>query len=750
MLLPALYALTLLVSSGLLFFAQPMCTKMLLPVLGGTPSVWITAMLFFQAGLLAGYAYAHAGSRRMGTALHGIVHLAGLGLAFLALPIAFGANAGATQHPVLWLLGTLSLTVGLPFFLVAATAPLMQVWFSRTGRDPYFLYAASNLGSFLALVLYPFVVEPYLTLGEQSRVWRWGFVALAALCLGCFVSIRPWRALENARDVSAACNSPAPSGFTRLRWVLLALVPSSLMLSVTSHLTTDIAPVPLLWIAPLALYLLTFTLVFAQRPGSLRRAGSVSDRRIPPMHRVAVRWLPLAVLLLAFLYLSEATAPILLILVLYLAGFFWIALVCHGELARTRPESDRLTEFYLWLAVGGVLGGIFNALIGPLVFTSLVEFPLMLVAACLLRPGNWELNGTTWDGLPRPSDGLGRPSYSPFTHSDWIWPAAIAIVTGLLGFLTSSFLAPLASSPSAEMLMAGAVFAGPLLIFYCTHQNPLRNGLVLGAIFLAGAFYSGVHGSVTLRLRDFFGVHRVAEKDGRRMLVHGNTIHGIQILDSLEPQGYYHKVGPFGQLWKHLGDDRRLDRVGLIGLGAGAMASYARPGQHWSFFEIDPAVVYVARDSGLFTYLEGAVEINAKIGVILGDGRTSLRDSPGKFGLLVIDAFGSDAIPMHLLTREALQLYLDRLDERGILAFHISNRYLDLEPVLANLARDHDPPLVCYAAEDASREHPSIWIVMARNEADLGFTNRYWEPARTRPDLRPWTDDFSNLFEAFR
>lgn len=371
-----LFACTLLLSSSLLFLLQPLCAKMVLPALGGTPAVWNTCMVFFQAGLLAGYGYAHFGPRLLGLKGHVVLHVAVLALAFLSLPVTVANVAPPSTWPLLWLLQTLVLVVGLPYFVVASCGPLLQRWYVRAspGRDPYFLYAASNLGSFAGLLLYPFLVEPLLTLREQAQGWMVGYALLVAASLVCALCAWGGHACVPGRQ-----EGPPPHTGTCVRWVLLAMVPSSLMLSVTSYLTTDIAAIPLLWVIPLGIYLVTFSLVFAHK------------QWLP--HRAMLRWMPLVVVVLAIMILQEGTEPMLLVLGLHLLGLFWLAMVCHGELARTRPPADRLTEFYLWLAVGGVLGGLFNALLAPLLFNSLAEYPLMIAVACLLRPKRSEERG---------------------------------------------------------------------------------------------------------------------------------------------------------------------------------------------------------------------------------------------------------------------------------------------------------------------------------------------------------------------
>jgi hypothetical protein len=747
------FAGTLFLSSCLLFLVEPLCAKMVLPTLGGTPSVWNTCMVFFQAGLLAGYAYAHFGPRLLGWKRHLVVHLAVLFLAFLSLPVLIAPPALPPVWPALWLLGTLVLAVGAPFLVVAACSPLYQRWFvhaaptaSPASRDPYFLYAAGNLGSFSALGLYPFVVEPLLTLRQQAWAWTVGYALFVTASLACaLVSVRGGQRSEvrgqrsevRGRDAAVTPGdgpayvigelTPRRSPLTpavRLRWALLALVPSSLMLSVTSYLTTDIAPIPLLWVIPLGIYLLTFTLAFA--------------RTQPVSHQAMVRWMPLVVLVLAVMILQEGTEPLLAVTALHLVGLFWLAMVCHGELSRTRPSADHLTEFYLWLAVGGMLGGLFTALLAPLLFVGLVEYPLMIAAACLLRP--------SMEAMPLPAMPLPRA---------WAGPLAVGALT--LGLVFVGRALNLEPGPVSVAFM----FAVPLLLAYLMQTGAYRFGTSIALIFLAAAFYPGIHGPSRCLMRSFFGVHRVTERDGFRKLFHGNILHGQQSLDwrnRNEPLTYYHPTGPIGQVMTSLRGTDRLQRVGLIGLGTGALAAYAEPGRHWTFFEIDPAVVHIASPSaGLFTYLRDSP---ARIDVVVGDARLTLNRQPDQFGLLVVDAFGSDAIPLHLLTREALQIYLAHLQEDGILAFHVSNRYVNLEPVLANLSADHDPPLICKVQHDlnlsaaalAQGKKPSVWVLVARSANALGPLTRStrWPAAQARPELGVWNDDFSNLVSVWR
>ena len=716
-----LYCLAIFLSSCLLFLVQPLCAKMLLPLLGGTPAVWNTCMVFFQAGLLLGYAYAHAVPRWLGVKRHALLHVALLIAAYFTLPIGLPDEIAVGWPPVLWLLASLAWAVGIPFVLLAAGAPLLQRWFVSKHhlgpRDPYFLYAASNLGSFLALGLFPFVLEPWFALTQQSDLWRFGFLAVTALMAFCV----PLRAQESAAGAAAITSSP--DWRTRGRWITLGLIPSSLLLSVTTHVTTDIAAIPLLWLIPMGLYLLTFTIAFAGR------------RLVPQAFSFA--GLPMVVIVVAIVLLSEATQPLGVVLGVHLLGFVWMALLCHGELARTRPAAEHLTEFYLCLALGGVLGGALNALIAALIFTSLTEYPLMIVAACCF-------------GMAPPS----RPN-----RDDWLWAAGIGVLTVVLILATQSS----GLDVSLQNLSVLAMFGAPFLLCYITQTRPARFTLGIAAVLLASGLYHGVHGAAAYRERSYFGIHRVTTVNGLRRLVHGNTVHGQQSLDPArrrEPLTYYSRIGPIGDLFRVYHGDPRLQRVGIVGLGAGSLAAYSQPGQDWTYFEIDPSVERIAENPKLFTYLNDA---RGAIHIDLGDARLQLKHSTQKFGVLIVDAFGSDAIPMHLLTREAMQIYLDHLEPNGLLAFHISNHYVDLEPVLARLGEAMQPPqLIAYVRrhrvlseeEKSAGIMQSDWAVFARRDVDIEplLANRalQWRPVKTRANVGVWTDDHSNLFQVFR
>ena len=728
-----LFTLTLFLSAALLFAVQPMFAKMVLPLLGGSPATWITSLLFFQAALLAGYAYAHWSYRWLGPRRQSVVHglLLVVGAVFLPVAVPNGWVPPATANPVGWLLLLLVVAVGLPFFVVSSTTPLLQRWLAGTrlagAEDPYFLYRASNLGSMLALLAYPAVIEPRLRLADQGRLWTGGYLCLVALTAACAVA--SWRSPVVREGDSAEDHSsppPEPIGAARrARWLALAFVPSSFMLGVTSYVTADIAPVPLLWIVPLALYLLSFIVVFSRTPFAL--------------YGLMVQLQPLLVLQLVLLLLLDVTEPVLVVVAVHLAAMFVSAVVCHGRLAADRPPAGQLTEFYLWVAVGGALGGLFNAVVAPVAFDTVVEYPLAIVGACLLRPRT--------------------PKADDETRAARLVDHVLA-ATGA-GMLAVFLLAVGRAVGTGRVVTELAAFVPALVLCAFFAGRPVRFGLAVAAVLVAGSLPLLPEPDTLYADRSFFGVLRVEGDGAARLhrLVHGNTTHGAQSTDPgrrLEPLAYFHRTGPVGDVLAEAPAAASTSEVAVIGLGTGSMACHGRPGQRWTFYEIDPAVERVARDPRLFTYLR---DCPPAADVVLGDARLSLARAPsGRFGVIVLDAFNSDAIPVHLLTREALALYLDKLADGGVIAMHVTNRYLDLRPVAGDLARDAG--LVALVGEDLDLTRPereagkaaSVWVVMGRRPSDLGQLgdDRRWSPPPRRPGSRVWTDDFSNLLGALK
>jgi hypothetical protein len=739
------FTISMFVSATLLFLVEPMLAKMALPMLGGTPAVWNTCLVFFQAVLLAGYLYAYAATKWLSRRTQIVLHIALALTPFFILPlhIPIGWEPPAQSSPVLWILGMLSVAVGLPFFLLSSSTPMLQRWFSQSGHkqanDPYFLYAASNAGSLVGLLGYPLLLEPTLGLGQQSHFWSYGYLLFLVMTVLCGVLVwrtRPGIAMTADAPVEEADASGAVSWRRRLRWIALAFVPSSLMMGVTTALTTDVPAIPLLWVLPLACYLLSFVLVFAKRP--------------PISHEWLIRRLPFLILGALVPIVSKTKFPLLVLLTLYLLTLFAVALVCHGELARSRPQVKRLTEFYLWMSFGGVLGGIFNALIAPVIFSSVAEFPLVLIFAALLRPPIDQ----------KPDD---SPNASRAKRNDWLLPTALGLcMAAVIAGLTHFGLRP---GRSLNIL----IFGYSMLWCLSFGKRPLRFAAGVAALLAASSLYTGAVGDVLHTERSFFGVSRVTESpDGKlRYLFHGGTAHGIQSLDtakSREPMAYFTRTGPAGSIFRAMqtkiaegstGSARKPDWA-VVGLGAGAMACYLQLGESLTYYEIDPAVNRIASNPRYFTFLSQCAP-TARI--VLGDARLKLRNAPdSSYDLIVLDAFSGDTIPMHLMTSEALALYLRKLAPGGMIAFHISNLYLDLAPTVGALT--HNAGLVCLKDEDMdvpqteidAGRYPSRWVVMARNKADLGAlaTDTHWVPVNAPPRTPVWTDDYSNLLRAIK
>ncbi|TAK98772.1 MAG: hypothetical protein EPO07_11580 [Verrucomicrobia bacterium] len=732
-----IFSLTLFASALLLFWVQPMVAKMLLPLLGGTPTVWNTCMVFFQAMLLAGYGYAHWLTTRLPVKWQARLHVALLLATLAALPIGLSTKAMQSapwnSNPFVWLLGTLLVLVALPFFTVSASGPLLQSWFSRTrhssARDPYFLYAASNVGSLLGLLGYPVLVEPSFRLAEQTRLWTGIYGLLVVLFIACAALV--WRTQsvgaatpgETTASATPAENAGPLTWRRRWRWILWAFIPSSLMLGVTTYLTTDIASVPLLWVIPLGIYLLTFILVFSQQ------------RWLRPAW--LVRAVPIAAVALVFMMLTDTTDPAWLVIVLHLVFFFLAAMAVHGRLADDRPASAQLTEFYFCMSVGGVLGGIFNALLSPVIFNRVAEYPLVIVLACLVAP----------------AIGVSSAKASP------VWRSATMALG--VGALTAMLAVLLRHGGLEQRLRVTIVFGVPVVLCYFLSKQSWRFALALGCVMLASRFDTAVHGHTLRAGRNFFGSLRITlDPEGRfYRLYHGTTVHGIQsVTPELrdEPLSYYYRSGACGQVMEMIGSNSAARNIAVIGLGAGTMVAYAQPRQHWSFYEIDPAVIEYAQDTNYFTYLQR--NTNATVTFKLGDARLRLREAePAAYDLLVCDAFGSDVPPLHLLNREAMELYLSKLSPDGVLLFHISGRYLDFRPVIGNLAAHFHLTALSRLNATTQNEYlrkgmfNSQWVALARRPEQLSAlaTDARWQPLPPKPDMRLWTDDYSNILGIF-
>jgi SAM-dependent methyltransferase len=739
-----LFSLTAFLASFLLFWAEPMIGKMVLPLFGGTPAVWNTCLVYFQLILLCGYAAFGGGliprghQDRVASPLYLVPLGLILALGCVAPPIApVPSVVGPESFPAVRLFWTLATSFSIPLLMVTAAAPLVQNWFSMTGHprahDPYFLYAASNAGSLLALLAYPFAIEPNLSLDAQARLWRAGFILVAIALLTCGLIARRTRQGQPIPDVGQVDDrDPAPPTRPIVRtafgWLVLVFIPSSWLMGVTTYLTTDLAPMPLLWVIPLALYLSSFIVAFV-----------VSDSAVV---KLAGRVMPFLILALA-LVLSAGFVHAFWI-PLHLLAFFAGAIACHGALAQRRPKARFLPSFYVTIALGGLLGGVFNAILAPLLFNRVVEYPLAIVL------------GTAFAAGPDP---LAKFGARYRLLGDLLLPGAVFLLTALLA-TNRAGLADSLQGVAGVMVASGLAFYA----LVTARRRPLRFALAVGAVLAASGLTQGVNGRLLHIERNFFGVVRVtedADHDVHR-LFHGSTLHGQQSLDpalAREPSTYFTRSGPIGQLFAALGPriGQAGTRVAIVGLGTGTLAAYAQPTQDWTFYEIDPAIERIARDARYFSYLRDCKADS--LDVVLGDARLRLREAPDRaYGLIVLDAFSSDSLPVHLVTREAIRLYRSKLAEGGVLAFNLSNRYLDLDPLMGRQAADAG--LVCRIRYDTlvsekerqAGKQPSIWAVMAASEGDLGSLadDARWHGPSSRPGSRAWTDDYSDLASYLR
>lgn len=731
---PALFAITTFSSAALVFMVQPVVAKLVLPLLGGSPAVWNTSMAFFQIALLAGYGYAHALQKIREVRAQAIVHCAALLVAALALPLRVNALAGppSPEHPNLWLLAVLALSIGAPFAVLSATAPLVQAWYARTvgqaeGKEPYVLYAASNLGSLLALLAYPIAVEPAFTLFGQRYGWSTAYAAFVLLMAGLAVLVVRARAAAPAEAPRAA----APTRWRdRVTWVLLAAIPSSLMLGVTTYLTTDVASAPFLWVLPLALYLSTFIIAFQDKPAIPRDMTLVFQAA--------------AVAACAGL-LPFRSSFFLLQFGIHLAAFFFTALMCHQRLVERRPDPAHLTEFYLCLSIGGVVGGAFNAFVAPVIFNNVWEYPLVLALACLARP---------WGRLTK------------------VEPAAwVLLVLGVLAAAATPVFVTLLQGKLSTASVVGAfdqselfdmgtkALLGVAIISAFLVRSRALFFFVVVAMLSYAAEATADRTDVRASWRSFFGVMRLSETyvsslGGEvKMLAHGTTLHGAQAQNPAyrcNPLVYYTPRTPIGQVFLGRQAQAGALRIGAVGLGTGSVAAYVRPNDHLTFFEIDPLVQRISTDPDNFSYVRECAK--GRVDFVIGDARLTLQDQPtGAFDILLIDAFSSDAVPAHLLTVEAVEGYLARLRPDGILILHLSNRNLDLMGPAQAVARAAGGRALAQAYRPAddpqgSWESAEDAVIVAKNrEALAAFAaDPRWKPAN--PFLaKPWRDDYTNL-----
>jgi len=715
-----LFVAAILGGSFLLFLVQPMVARMALPRLGGAPAVWNSAMLVYQALLLLGYGYAHwLGRFRVRTQAG--IHLGLLALAALWLPIGLGTmQVPVGAEPALWVPWLLVAAIGPLFLAISAQAPLLQRWFAVAshGRDPYALYAASNIGSFAGLLAYPLLVEPLLRLQCQSWLWTIGYAIVALLVLGC-----ARRLPQNDAPPQARTERPATVARDWVRWIALALVPSGLMLATTTFLTTDIVAVPLLWVLPLGLYLLSFPVAF--------RSSALLDDLLE-------RCVPLVLLLFGATLVAGDSRLAYFNALIGLVLLFAVAVACHARLYALRPPPERLTGFYLAMALGGALGGVFAGLLAPVLFDWTYEYPLLILAAGLLIPQR---------ALTR--------EFSRLWAGRYRLPAA-AVLCALVMVIVWAALDERLPGPMHVQL--GFVAVAAIGLVAVGVRWPFTVALA-GGLFLFGG-YSAIQTSLSgARTRSYFGVYTVGDKPDQRRLAHGTTVHGIQLKGARarRPTTYYQAGSGVGQAMlaapalygTHA-------RIGVVGLGTGTLACYARPGQDWRFFEIDPAVVHLARDSSAFSFIRLCAP---QAQILVGDARLRLSELPSAgLDLLALDAFSSDAVPMHLMTAEAFAAYGRVLSPEGLLLVHISNRFLALAPVVAGAAKTggwqglrlvHVPT----ALERQDEGAVSDWIALSRSPralAALKARSGAWRPLVAEPGFDGWTDDHASLVPVLR
>ncbi len=718
------FAVTLFLSAALLFSVQPMFSKMILPRMGGTPQVWNTAMLFFQTFLLLGYAYAHGIAKVLNTKLQVLLHVILLFVFLYFLPIALPDDMVPPpgEHLGFWQIGVMLVTVGGPFFIISGSAPLLQRWFAHTDHEdshnPYFLYGASNLGSMLSLLAYPFVIEPTLTTIDQSFFWAVGYgilIALTIICGGIGAAIN--KEPQQLSSVSETKEQDIPITWTRRAlWLVLAFIPSSMMLGVTTYITTDIASVPLLWIVPLAIYVGTFIIVFARKP------------IIQPETATKIFGYLMIITITQAVVLKGAVS--LFLIPLHLALFASAALSCHFELARTRPSAKNLTEFYLIMSLGGALGGFFNSIIAVEYIIIPVEYAVALTLAALFRFASNENKLET------------RPIF--------IYCALVCITSLMIVFL---FYNKFTVALGAVIILASlGLIVDKRWLFGISVAIALT-------LFPPGYSWDWIdRENIRYQDRNFFGVLKVVDRGQMRAFMHGTTMHGNQALveeHKLVPLSYYGPTSPVNDVFNFLDKEiikepGKQQDIAIMGLGVGVTACYQADGRYFTFYEIDPDVVKIAENPNYFTFLS---DCGSPYEIKLGDGRIMIGEAEdNKYDLILMDTFSSDNVPAHMLTIEATKLFLSKLKTNGILIFNVSNRHLDIEPIIHEIAKKLD--IMAYAklgttgtleGTDLSYES-AHFVVLTNNEAAIeDLKAKEWTKAMPRLGVSAWTDKFSNI-----
>jgi len=756
-----LYSGCIFLSAFLLFMVQPMVGKMFLPWVGGSSAAWNTCMFFFQALLLAGYGYTHLSISRLGVKKQSYLQLPLMLLALLFLPFVYSNSGSVPEDPSTWLIAQLFKTIGMPFFIVSGISPLLQVWFANTmhqrATNPFFLYAASNTGSLFALIAYPTMIEPTLDLAGQAKLWTAGYVLLMILMAACFAVVKMTEQFEQP-IANTDKEAPAPTARIIAFWVLTAFVPSSMLLAVTQYVTTDLVPVPMFWIIPLMIYLITYIIAFSEKLAP--RATTFSNISL------------LVILSFLSLYLFVEINYFWFSVFVHLCTLFCVAMFCHTAIAENKPPVKHLTAFYLWISFGGVLGGFFNSLLAPLIFSDYLEYPLLIVLSCIVidhynlqRP---DLDAKVIVKTPLPrivSAFVGLYVFAAIIYiSNLNLPEQLFHLSTYFGYDITApglkvFLEFLARNHGAirqsSFALAAIIPAFILMKRYRVAFAPIV-AVVLGLIFV---YNIGQH-KIIRRYRNFFGVKKVFfdTEANLRYLAHGSTVHGKQsFVDALrqEPLTYYHRRGPLGDIFALPMFAKDNLKVAIIGLGIGSMAAYSRTGNEFVFYELDPQVAEIAQNTGIFSYLK---DFSDNCRVEIGDGRLKIMQAaPQYYDIIVIDAFSSDAVPIHLLTVEAMKTYLDKLKDSGIIAVHISNRYLNLQPNLQALAKVHNLHQTFIADnyfdhnESANYERsPAEYAIFTRDQGIVKYlanvSGDVWAPISAWPDFRPWTDSHSSIF----
>ncbi len=745
-----IFTLTAFVGSFLLFMVQPLAGKLILPCLGGAPAVWTACMLFFQTVLLFGYVYAAQAIKKVGCEKQSVLHilLLVLGFVFLPLSIDFSGLDSAIHQPVTWMLAKLVASIGFLFFVVSANAPMVQRWYSTIGQrdstDPYFLYAASNVGSLVALLGYPLVMEPNFSVSDAREIWSGGYLVLTFLVLVC--SFIVWKDSgkdsKNEQDQSES-SKLEPSMLQKLKWVFWAFIPNSCMLAVTMHISTDVASIPLMWVIPLAIFLVSFILVFAKIDFWREFAW---DSYLAPFGTV-----------FATVFFLRMSDPAWLSIGVHFSLLFIICMSFHSRLAKSRPQSEFLNSFFVWMSVGGILGGIFNSVVAPMVFKTQLEYPLTIIVAII---------GIGFVNKESKDNSLKRLLFS-FLF--------LLLVTQIFGYFSVAYSKKLFSDKGMVIFLACATY-----LFAFLRARKISGFVFLFLMSLGLHFYTTSLSCIKTD-RSFFGVMRIVKEVfsteeiiGNKMVTktydmvyklrHGTTLHGVERklkIRPIFPLSYYSREGPIGEVFRLMKINRRGKSVAVVGLGCGTLAYYGRDWQKFDFFEIDPEVIKIATDKDYFTYL---ARCKSKYRILAGDARVNLstKIQDRFYDLMVLDAFSSDSIPVHLLTKEAIQLYKSKLKPGGVLAFHISNRFFDLRPVLARICADlglkcfyrYDFPQqysVKYDWYDLQNLSSSLWLIAAKEEASIRgvFAYNKWRKPVFPEGFKTWTDDYSNLLGVY-